>query len=334
MTEATPSRNVWFVTGGTGLVGSAVIEDMLKEDIEIIALVRQTSSKERIAFLKRLDAKLVYGDILDPSTYEMYLSGIKGVIHSAALVKQNQEPEKYFEVNAEGTKALLESMENQGIRRLVHMSSCGVYGYRQKQPITENSPTRPKSAYSRSKLKAENYILQKPEIDATIIRAPFIIGPRDRQFIPTLVTKLPKNVFPRPTGEEAKNGILHVKDLSNFIRIAAARDFTPHAIYNLQSAALKFTNIAYAVYRGLEISPQIIPLPNFVFSLIGSLLSPFERLFRHDASLKRRMEIWTKNWTFSTKRAEQDLDWHRQIDESYLIEKIERLTKLYAQKDQ
>ncbi|RMG42379.1 MAG: NAD-dependent epimerase/dehydratase family protein [Methanobacteriota archaeon] len=332
MTANEDFGNSWFITGATGLVGSSIAKELRNEDIPVVGLVRPSSSKEMKDHLRSLGITLVEGDLLDSSSYEEHLKGIKGVIHAAALIEPFDQRDLHFRINADGTKYLLDAMEKNNISRLIFISTCGVYGTRSLQPITEDFPTNPKSAYSKSKLLAENHILKRSSISATIVRCPFIIGPNDRRFIPTLVKRLPKKFFPRPFGPEAKNAILHVRDLNNFILLAAARDRTPHVIYNLQSTELSFSEIASAVYRGMGIEPKTIPIPSFIFEIIGSIGNTFQWLIRREKSFKRRMQLMTKNWIFSTERAQSDLGWQPEINADYLIEKIERLTRSYVER--
>lgn len=320
-------ENTWFITGSTGLVGSAIAKQFRDEDINVIALVRRSSPPNMKDYLKEIGCELVEGDLLKPETYSHFLEGVRGVIHAAALVEPMEKSKHHFAINAEGTKLLLEQMELKKVPRLIYISTCGVYGIRKTEPISEETPTFPKSAYSKSKLLAENYILKHSSISSTIIRCPFIIGPNDRRFIPTLIKRLPKRFFPKPIGPEALNAILHVEDLNNFILLAAARDSTPHVIYNLESAEISFSEIAEAVYRGIGINPRKIPVPSFIFELIGSLGNTFQWLVRREKLFKRRMQLMTKNWIFSTKRAEEDLGWKPEVDATYLLEKIERLSR-------
>ena len=80
------------------------------------SIVLSRDSKKVFLYNK---AKVVYGDILDPSTYQDYLATCDVVVHTAAAVQIN-DVEINWKTNFEGTKHLVNAINEYGIKRLIH----------------------------------------------------------------------------------------------------------------------------------------------------------------------------------------------------------------------
>src|SRR5262249_39799959 len=84
------------------------------------------------------------------------------VMHFAASAYVGESltgPAKYYENNVAATLNLVEAMRHQGIRRLIFSSSCATYGAPDRVPISERTIQRPTNPYGRSKLFAEQILL-------------------------------------------------------------------------------------------------------------------------------------------------------------------------------
>lgn len=147
-----------LVTGGAGYIGAIVANELLNQNIEVVVLDdlstgHQTSVPKKATFFQ--------GNVLDKSIVAQALSGVDAVIHFAAksLVGESiKNPVLYWHNNVDGTRCLLESMNEAGVKKIVFSSTAAVYGDPVEIPITENSPTRPKSPYGESKLAVDNLL--------------------------------------------------------------------------------------------------------------------------------------------------------------------------------
>jgi UDP-glucose-4-epimerase GalE len=109
------------------------------------------------------DAPLIVGDITDPAAVDAAFVGrsIGAVIHLAALKSPFEslaDPGRYFAVNTDGTRILLDAMRRHGVAALVYSSSCAVYGIPERLPIDEGAATVPTTPYGESKLLAERML--------------------------------------------------------------------------------------------------------------------------------------------------------------------------------
>jgi nucleoside-diphosphate-sugar epimerase len=174
-----------LVTGGSGFLGSHIIEQLSEAGRKVRALVRRSSDTR---FLRTLaNVELVDGAVDDRASLDRAVLGVTAVVHSAGLVKARNLDE-FMRVNALGTENLLEACLPLGdsLKRFVQVSSITVGGPSDSSgnPVSVEAPPRPVTDYGRSKLAAERAVLAKKDrLKITIIRPPAIYGPRDREIL-------------------------------------------------------------------------------------------------------------------------------------------------------
>jgi UDP-glucose 4-epimerase len=152
-----------LVVGGAGLIGSHVVEELLKEDVsEVIVydnFCRGTQENLQQA-LKDPRCKIYEagGDILQTDILNAAMEGVDGVIHLAALwlLQCYEYPRAAFDVNIRGTFNVLEACVNNNIKRLVYSSSASVYGDAVEEPMTEDHPYNNWTFYGATKIASEH----------------------------------------------------------------------------------------------------------------------------------------------------------------------------------
>jgi len=153
-----------LVTGGAGYIGSHTVDLLQKEGYEVVVFDNLVyGHKEAVS------CPLVVGDLLDKKAVRKIFEENKftAVIHFAAYALAGEsmsEPGKYFENNILGGLNLLEAMKDFGVKYIVFSSTCAVYGYPEKLPVTEESPLKPVSVYGESKLTFEKILRWYDEI--------------------------------------------------------------------------------------------------------------------------------------------------------------------------
>ena len=160
-------KNFWrdrptFVTGGTGLVGSWLIQRLVKAGADVVCLVRDwvpQSELVRSGWIERV--KVVRGDVRDRDILERALGEfeIDTVIHLAAqtiVTIANRNPVSTFETNIAGTWNLLEACRRSPkVRQIVMASSDKAYGDQEILPYNEDTPLQGKHPYDVSKSAAD-----------------------------------------------------------------------------------------------------------------------------------------------------------------------------------
>ncbi len=147
-----------FITGATGYVGHQLALALAQQGNCVHALVRNPGS-DRIP--RHDNIKLFVGDVTNRNTLTPAISGCDVVYHTAAFVGLwAKEAAIFYEVNVEGTRNVLETALEQGIKKIVYTSSCGVMGPSLHEPRSESDPriTGFDNDYELSKFMAENLV--------------------------------------------------------------------------------------------------------------------------------------------------------------------------------
>lgn len=179
--------NKILITGASGFIGSFIVEEALRRDMEVWAAVRKTSSREylqdsRINFIE-LDFRSKEALVAQLGAHEFDY-----VVHAAGVTKC-LDKEDFRRINTEGTIHLVDALIDlrMPIKRFVYLSSLSVFGnIHERQPyqdITERDCPRPNTAYGKSKLEAERYLDSiGNDFPYIILRPTGVYGPRERDY--------------------------------------------------------------------------------------------------------------------------------------------------------
>jgi UDP-glucose 4-epimerase len=132
-----------LITGGAGLVGSTIADRLVEEGPDEVRIL-DDFSRGRLANLasamKRLDLKVIDGDIKDPKTVASAVRGADVVFHQAAIriTQCAQDPRLAVETLAMGTFNVLEAAVAAGVLKVVAASSASVYGQASQFPTPES----------------------------------------------------------------------------------------------------------------------------------------------------------------------------------------------------
>ena len=143
-----------FVTGGTGLTGANVCEQLIARGDDVTALVR---NPDEAAALAAIGVELVQGDITDADDVVRAAKGCEAAIHCAALLGgASQDLDDFRAVNFTGTTNVLDAGRAHGMRRVVALSTSTFFdltgpGFREDAPVLDDPPDDP---YTVTKLAA------------------------------------------------------------------------------------------------------------------------------------------------------------------------------------
>jgi nucleoside-diphosphate-sugar epimerase len=180
------------VTGATGFVGRALLEEAARQGLEVRALTRRKQNKAS-------GVEWVSGDLHDRKALNKLVRKAEAVIHVAGVVNTH-DPMGFHLGNVEGTLQLVEAAVAAGAPRLVFVSSLAA-----REPEL--------SRYGHSKRHAEKLVAASG-LDWTIVRPPAIYGPRDREILELF--KLAKwGVVPMPP--PGRTSLIHVADLARLL---------------------------------------------------------------------------------------------------------------------
>jgi len=152
----------FLVIGGAGLIGSHVVEELLKHDVDGVVVydnfTRGTEENLAAALTDdRVNAFEAGGDITQTDVLAAAMKGVDGVFHLAALwlLQCYEFPRAAFDVNVAGTFNVLEACSQAGIGRLVFSSSASVYGDAVEEPMSEDHPFNNRTFYGATKIAGE-----------------------------------------------------------------------------------------------------------------------------------------------------------------------------------
>jgi NADH dehydrogenase len=147
-----------FVTGGSGFVGSAVVDELLRRGWIIHALVNHRP-------IEKAHVKNFHGGLSDAPVLDDGMAGCEAVIHLVGIIMENPAKGQTFErIHHQGTRQIVDATKRAGIKRYVHMSALGT----REDAVSE---------YHKTKYLAEQYV-RASGLDWTIFRPSLIHGPR------------------------------------------------------------------------------------------------------------------------------------------------------------
>jgi uncharacterized protein YbjT (DUF2867 family) len=193
------------VTGGTGFVGSHLIEQAVMAGYAVRALTRRPQPAQP-------GITWIAGSLEHPASLSTLVEGCAAVVHVAGVVKGDRAA--FRKGNLVGTEAMLEAAAQAGIRRFVHVSSLAA-----REPQL--------SAYGWSKCASEEPVIASGG-DWTIIRPAVIYGPRDTELL-ALFRAARFGVVPLPT--RGRTSVIAAEDLARLMLACLADRQSFHRTY-------------------------------------------------------------------------------------------------------
>lgn len=299
------------VTGGTGFTGTHLVRALLAAGASVRVIARPSS---RIPEGLEQTVTWVRGDVYDPEVVEMAMQGAEYVFHLAACYRDaGASDEEYRKVHVESTRLLAEAADRQpGFRRFVHTSTVGVHGHIEHPPADESAPFAPGDIYQRTKLEGELWIrdfAERQELPLVVIRPAAIMGPGDRRLL-KLFKFASLGLFPLLDGHDTLYHLIHVEDLTASMVLSATHP----------SAA------GQVMICGNEHPTSVVPMLTQMGQLVGKKVRfvrlPSRPLFfvtdvveRVSGWLgippvlyRRRLEFFTKDRAFDTRKLRETLD--------------------------
>lgn len=226
------------VTGGTGFVGSHLIEHALAEGHQLRALTRRPQPD-------RAGVTWVEGALGNADSMAALVRGTDAVLHIAGVINA---PDRagFAAGNIEGTRVLIAAAEAAGIRRFVQVSS-----------LTAREPDL--LLYGWSKAEADR-LLMASNLDWTIVRPPAIFGPRDQEML-ELFKLAKRHIVPLPPA----GGRMSVIAVGELVRLLLALPTSNALIREIvepdDGAANGWDHRDFARAIGTAMGSKVLPLP-------------------------------------------------------------------------
>ncbi|MGP4079009.1 NAD-dependent epimerase/dehydratase family protein [Pseudalkalibacillus sp. R45] len=172
-----------MVTGGSGFIGSHIVEELLDEGHEVIVVDNFSTGKKEN--LNKKDVSVFDCDIRSQKLEEIIRENSpEYIIHQAAQSSVPISINDFLydhDVNIKGSLNIIDLARKNGVKKIVFASSAAIYGNPVSLPVNEKHPVNPLSPYGVSKLTIENYLKISKELyglDYTVLRYGNVYGPR------------------------------------------------------------------------------------------------------------------------------------------------------------
>lgn len=231
-----------LVTGAAGFVGNTTVRKLVERGMEVRAMVRNPEKAQMRLGDIADKIELVSGDVTDRNTLREPMEGMDAVIHTVAIALEKGGA-SYEEVNFVGTVNVVDSARSAGVKRFINISQNGA---------NSELPYR----FLRSKGKAQDYVVEKSEMDWTAVRPSAIFGPQDEFFnsIARLVLLTPV-FFPKIGGGTA--------------------EFQPVSVYDVAEATVRSLEDETTIGKELGLGgPEVLTLGVIEQRIIDTLGSP------------------------------------------------------------
>ena len=298
------------VTGGTGFVGSHVVDELLRRGARVRCIVRRSSPRR---WLEGKGVEFVVAPLDDAAGLAAAVAGATWIVHAAGLTSA-RHPREFYEANVQGTERMLRAAltVGPGLRRFLAVSSQAAGGpSRDGSPVTEAQATRPVSPYGDSKLRGEELVLQmRDRLPVCCIRPPGVYGPRDEAFLKVFKTvKWRMRPVLRAGG---RFSLVHAEDLARAVGLALEHDrAVGEVFYVSEPDVTDYDAFGRAVVRAMGNPAMRFEPPGWLLwggALVGEAMAA---VTGRPAFLSREKlrEITAGDWICSSAKARERLGW-------------------------
>jgi len=304
-----------LVTGGTGFIGSHLIERLRGQghDVRCVA-------KDRInmSVLESLKVEIVLGDLNNGIGWEAILDGVDLVYHLAGVTRANSYGE-YYDGNHLATKRFVEvcSAHCTDLKRFVYVSSLAAVGPSPNgEQATEETPYHPVSHYGRSKMLGELEVLKaRDRFPITIVRPSAVYGPRERDMY-EYIRLILRGIQPLIGFRNKFLNLIHSEDLVRGILLAGNHHRAEGEVYFLGSERDYTTeDIGRSIALAVGKRPLRVRLPHAVVYGVGAVAEVWGKIARKQIffNLQKVRESVQAAWTCSVDKAKSQLGFQQNI---------------------
>ena len=328
------------VTGGTGFIGSKLVEKLVANNFEVKVLVR---NPKKTRFLKKLDVEIYEGDLSNTGSLTNFPKDCDYIFHLAAHVSDWGPREQFFKLNVDATHTLLSESLNHGVKRFIHMSSSTVvwkstiFSVHDLKDINEVYPC-PNSFndfYNESKAESEKIVLdfyKKTGLETVVIRPSNVWGAGDTVILPRIVMAARKKMLIPMGFNESIVTPCHVDNLVHSLLLAAQSPNSPGKIYFINDG----NKIGHSKFLGDQLKASGVDwepkfkIPYVVgYSIAAILEFVYKILKSEEPPVLTRFAVaaLSGSRSYSTLRARRDLDYKPIISYKEGMKRLEEWVK-------
>jgi nucleoside-diphosphate-sugar epimerase len=321
-----------LVTGGTGFTGKALVERLLEEGHQVVALDYREGYKTEE--LRRWGAEVVIGSVTDPAVVDSCMHKVEVVHHLAAAFRELDVPNSYYrEVNVGGTRTVVEAAFRHGVRKFIYCSTCGVHGNIAHPPGGEEAPIQPADYYQRTKYDAEpivNGFHRKGSMATAVLRPAAIYGPGDPERFFMIFKLVSKGFFPMFGNGRTLYHPLYIDHLVDAFLLTMEEGRGDGQTYLIADERyLPIEELVRKTAHALGVSVKIPHLPLRPLMLAGQVCEKVCKPLKIKPPIfPRRVDWYRQNRAFKIDKAKRDLGYRPAVD---IDEGLARTARWYRQ---
>ncbi len=292
------------VFGGTGYIGSHVVEQLILAGEVPVCPVRGSSDTQ---FLKSIKADIQICDFSKGSLSEIMQSA-EVVINCLARPELHLSLEEHRKVDVELTSRVLQQSIKAGVKRFIQLSTVQVYGFhRPSEPIDEDYPVSGDYHFNQVAIEREQalkVIAENSGIELVMLRASNTIGARDPNFL-QIVEAHKKGFFPI-----FKRGVrfscVDTRDVGRAMVWLTKQEQLQHDCYLLKGFDVGWLQIKEKLDRIMGKRSRVIFLPEKIMMILGFV---FEKLFPYGSNpplIRFSVKVMSTNTLFDSSRIENE----------------------------
>lgn len=273
-----------FITGATGFIGSHLVQLLLQYKYELNCLVRK--SNLAVDELKKFGVNIHFGDVTNKLSIFPGMKGCDSVINIAGLYSF-WEPDKknYSAVNIDGTRNVMECALELNIKKVVHISTAGVYGKPKDDPFNEKSSFGPVqiSEYFRTKYEGERItwnLFRTKALPLVVIYPVCVVGPGDTKASGRYIRDLINRKMPATIFDDEVFSFVYVKDVAQAIVNAMEKENNIGEKYLIGGYRYRWGEINKMISEISGVPLPKMSLPNFMTVLNAYTLTGLANLIK------------------------------------------------------
>lgn len=325
-----PRRNgKVLVTGGTGFLGTRLVEMLGAEGYSVRVLARKLSN---VGKLKELGAEIFWGDVGDRTSLGDAVRGTEVVVHAAAGT--SGQPKDCDTGTLTGTRNVLEECAIHGIRKLVYISSCSVYGvadYKEGQTVTEESSIEKypekRGPYSASKQQAESHVLEAMKsapFPIVVLRPGTIYGPGGDIYTPMMGFSVGSKLFVVIGDGTFELPFVYVDNLCGTIIKSIETDASDNQVFNVvDGQRISKREYMNRLIRRMYPRSRVIYFPFFLLNALVGMQEVLCKLLKREPFLTRyRLISSQRKIRYDNSKVASRLKWAPEITFEEALERI------------
>lgn len=309
-----------MITGGTGFIGYHTALALMAAGHEVSLLVRNPDKMRRV-FGRGVIKHHTRGDIADAAAVRRAMRGCQAVVHVAALVSTHAaDEERVYRTNLEGTRNVVGGAVEQGVERVIHVSSVTALFNPDAKRLDENSPPGTASGgYGRSKVACEQYVreLQSQGHPVTITYPATVLGPDTPEMTEAhtgLQTYVARFIPLMSSGAQ----YIDVRDIAD-VHLAIIEGRAPSNRYVLGGHYIPWRELGGVLRRVTGRRPVQVPVSSALMRLAGSLFDRLGDLVPDDVPITAEGMTYATRWVpMDNRRVESELGFRfRPVEETF-----------------